>query len=236
MDNEDLIREQMEDTRASLTEKLETLEDKVSSKVQAATSNVADTVENVTGTVQETVQTVKETVEETIAGVKETVQSGVDAIKGVFDVPAHVQRHPWVMLGGSIVLGYLGGTLVRGQQKPGPPTGVPPPPPERSHGIATNGHGHGQGPGRHKKAHAKPSKPAWLSYFGPELEKLKGLALGAVISVAKEMIVQAAPPKIGQSLTEIIDGVTQKLGGTPMAEPFKDTGFDHRDRAGMTSG
>ena len=84
MENEDVIREQMEDTRTSLTEKLETLESQVASTVQGATTNVAETVEAVKetveavkDTVQQTVTTVKESVEETICAVKETVQDSL---------------------------------------------------------------------------------------------------------------------------------------------------------------
>ena len=44
MEQEDLIREQMEDTRTSLTEKLETLEKQVAGTVLGTTSNLAEKV------------------------------------------------------------------------------------------------------------------------------------------------------------------------------------------------
>ena len=43
----EMIRQEMEGTRASLAEKLEKLEHQVTEKVQAATTTVADTVETV---------------------------------------------------------------------------------------------------------------------------------------------------------------------------------------------
>ena len=44
MENEEVIRRQMEHTRESLTDKLETLEDKLLHSVQQATSAVTETV------------------------------------------------------------------------------------------------------------------------------------------------------------------------------------------------
>ena len=74
MENEDLIRKKMEETRTSLTEKLETLEEQVAGTVQGATAAVSDTVETVKDSVEETVSTVKDTVQETVGTVKDTVQ------------------------------------------------------------------------------------------------------------------------------------------------------------------
>jgi ElaB/YqjD/DUF883 family membrane-anchored ribosome-binding protein len=98
MDNEqEIIRQQMEDTRTALKEKLETLEHQVVDTVQGATEAVSDTVE----TVKETVETVKETVEETVENVKET-----------FNLAKHVQEHPWPAFACATVVGFLGGRLL----------------------------------------------------------------------------------------------------------------------------
>jgi ElaB/YqjD/DUF883 family membrane-anchored ribosome-binding protein len=103
MDDEDMIRGQMEDTRTSLTDKLETLEHQVSDSVHDATSNVADTVEAVTDSVQDTVASVKETV----TAVKESMRQGVSAVKAFFDIKDHADRHPWAVMGGAVVVGYV---------------------------------------------------------------------------------------------------------------------------------
>jgi len=83
MENEELIRENMERTRESLTAKLETLENKVVGSVQQATFAVTDTV----------------------SSVKETMHEGVEHVKDAFDVTAHVDRHPWLMFGGAVLAG-----------------------------------------------------------------------------------------------------------------------------------
>ena len=103
MENEaELIRQQMTETRTALTEKLETLEEEVASKVKGTTETVAETVE-----------TVKEAVEGTVHTVKETVENTVETVKDTFDVNRQVERHPWMMFGGAVLLGFVGGRLVR---------------------------------------------------------------------------------------------------------------------------
>src|SRR5262249_38838293 len=98
-DSPEVIRQQMEETRAALSEKLETLEQQVVGTVKDARAAVTDTVETVKGAVHDTVETVKET----------------------FDVSRQVERHPWAMLGGSIALGFLGGRLYERLEVPAPP-------------------------------------------------------------------------------------------------------------------
>jgi hypothetical protein len=217
MENEDVIREQMDDTRTALSEKLETLENQVASSVHGATTNVAETVEAVKGTVtavtdsvQETVTSVKESVEETIASVKESVRESWTSVKGMFDVPALVEAHPWAMLGGSIALGFfLEGVLKRpaprregfvgSSQRPLPPD-------------------HVSGEDRFDSSRPASTFAALLQTFEPEIKRLKGLALGKLMCTIREMVVQAVPENIATQLTEVIDGFTQKLGGDLLDE------------------
>src|SRR5437762_1903548 len=102
MDNEpEVIREQMAETRASLADKIESLEGKVVGTVQDATCAVSDTVENVKEAVQETVTSVKDTVSDTVEGVKESL-----------DLRRQVDRHPCLMMGAAVAVGYIGGSLL----------------------------------------------------------------------------------------------------------------------------
>lgn len=91
----DVIREQIEETRTSLTEKLETLE----------------------GQVRETVQSAKATVEDTLETVKSSVQNTVESVKQTFDLSYQVDRHPWAMTGGSFVVGFLLGNYLEGRRQ-----------------------------------------------------------------------------------------------------------------------
>jgi ElaB/YqjD/DUF883 family membrane-anchored ribosome-binding protein len=95
----DVIREQIEETRSSLTEKLETLEAEV----------------------KETVVSAKESVEETIHNVKETVHNATETVKRTFDVRYQVDHHPWGMMGlsfvGGLLLGRFLGKRLRGGRR-----------------------------------------------------------------------------------------------------------------------
>jgi len=83
----------IEDTRAVMTDGLEVLEGRVRETVEDMRAAVADIVENVKDTVDTTVETVRHT----------------------FDVHHHVEQHPWLMLGGVTMVGYLLGSLRSGR-------------------------------------------------------------------------------------------------------------------------
>jgi len=84
-DQAELIRQQMTEKRAELAEKLETLEHKVAGVLGGAQESVTETVE-----------TVKENVQETVAEVKHAL-----------DLTAYVREHPWLAIGGAVLVGYL---------------------------------------------------------------------------------------------------------------------------------
>ncbi len=220
MDNEDLIRDQMENTRTSLTEKLQTLEDKVATTVDNATSNVTETVEAVKDTVQETVANVKDSVQETINVVKDSVKVSVDSVKDAFDIPGHVQNHPWLMMGGSVALGLLLGNYLG--QKQAAATKSKSKSTARAQPLRSNGNG------RHDTLESQDSPAEGLfQKITPELEKLKGLAIGALMGTFRDMVMTGVPETFGEPLTDIINDVTEKLGGTPFKEERSDEDFRH---------
>jgi ElaB/YqjD/DUF883 family membrane-anchored ribosome-binding protein len=213
MEDPDLIREQIEQTRSSLTDKLETLEDRVTTTVQEASK----TVENVTGSVEETVATVTDSVQETVETVKDTVEEtlsvvkdGVNAVKSVFDIPRHVDRHPWVAVGGSLAVGYVLGEILL--PRPARADRNHEPVPRLAAGVSSNGNGQHHNGTETGAAHGG----GLLEQFEPELTKLKGLALGVLMGTLREVVAKAAGDHLGQSVSEIIDSVTEKIGGTPV--------------------
>jgi ElaB/YqjD/DUF883 family membrane-anchored ribosome-binding protein len=107
MDNEspEVIEQQMEETRQSLTDKVSALETQVVGTVQTATQAVQDTVETVKAAVQDTVTSVKDSVQESVTAV-------TDNVKETFDVTHHVEEHPYLMVGGALVAGLITGLLV----------------------------------------------------------------------------------------------------------------------------
>lgn len=222
MENEpELIRDQMQETRTALTEKLEALESQVSGTVQNATAAVTETVEAVKNTVTETVGTVKSSVQETVSTVKESVRDA-------FDLPGHVERHPWAAMLGSVAVGYLSGRVLNGlaggmrhDRRETPPaySAFSEALPKSESGA--NGHGTN---GSHKETEASPEKEGWLGglakAFGGELDTLKGLGLSAVAGVVRDLVTQSVPGEIGGRLREWMDDLTEKMGAKPLSEPL----------------
>lgn len=199
----EIIRQQIDETRSSLTAKLEAIEEQV-----------VGTVQNAKDSVQETIDTVKETVQETVNTVKETMQETVDTVKETFDVRLQVQRHPWPMVGGTFVAGLVAGALLGNAQKRrrfpvdrlasrGQPETEPyrePPPPARN-GTA-----------------AEPREPGMMDRFQTEIDQVKGLAIGFALSLVRDVIKENLP-QVREQVGEVIDRITTKLGGEPVRGP-----------------
>jgi gas vesicle protein len=220
-DKSEVIMGQMDDTRKDLADKIEQLEKKVSGTVESVT----DLVEKV----PETVETVKETIQETVSTVKGSVEDTVEAVKGsvknFFDIPHHVDRHPWLMMGGSVLLGFLGGRLLLPRPRAAeetaageaPGTSTPP-----SYGYSAAA---AQVPEARyaERREEEPARESWLTrlgdQFGGELSKVKGLALGTLFGVARDTIAQWVPETLKKDVTEIVNNFTSNLGGKVIHGP-----------------
>jgi len=98
-----VIQKDIEETRESLVDKIEALEQRVTGTVEEARSAVEETITSARSAVTDTVEAVKSTVTDTVESVKET-----------FDLHRQVDRHPFLMVGGSVAAGFLTGRLVHG--------------------------------------------------------------------------------------------------------------------------
>ena len=101
MDEFEAIKTQMEARRSSLAEKLEALENQVADSVQGVTSAVSNAKE----VVQDTVDSVKDSVE----SVKDSMQETMGSVKEAFDFERQFDNHPWLLMGGALVLGFAAG-------------------------------------------------------------------------------------------------------------------------------
>jgi ElaB/YqjD/DUF883 family membrane-anchored ribosome-binding protein len=219
MDNEaEVIKLQMEEKREDLTKKLEQLEQQVVDTVQSTTNAVTDTVENV-----------KEVVQDTVDSVRDSVQDTVDSVKQTFDLRLQVENHPWLMLGGSVAVGFVAGHLLQGlmpalrssyynEALPSPSAG----------NVPSNGGARSYRFGEEGRQFAPPStaeapEKSWLStlgqQFAPQIDKLKGMAIGTMLGLVRDMVKQALPEELGGKLYEMIDEVTEKMGGEPFKGP-----------------
>jgi ElaB/YqjD/DUF883 family membrane-anchored ribosome-binding protein len=191
---------------------------------------VRETVADAKGAVSDTVETVKNTVDSTVCAVKESVHDAVDTVKDSLDVSRHVDRHPWAMLAGSIAAGFVAGRLLDKQTKT--TTAVIP---TMAYAPKGNGH-HGDAAGTVWQSETSPGLLSELGdRFGPELSQLKGLAIGALMSLAREFVKDSVAPALAPELERVIDDVTAKLGGKPIhgeiwphGERFRTAGHNGR--------
>ena len=99
-DTPEMIRQQMEVTKFDLAQKMETLEQQVSETVQSTAANAT------AGAVQATV--------DTLTG---AVQGAMQSVSNALNVRHHADRHPWLVFGGCVALGYLASGFLAGRWK-----------------------------------------------------------------------------------------------------------------------
>ena len=84
----EMIRKQMGQNKLQLALKLQALEHHVSTTVHSTEAAVTETMETV----------------QTVTG---DVRHAVDAVAKLLDVTRHIQKHPWMVVGGAGFVGYL---------------------------------------------------------------------------------------------------------------------------------
>jgi len=202
----DQIEQEIDGTRSAITQKLEALEEKV-----------RDTVQNAKETVEETIHSAKETVEETITTVKSSVEETVETVKRTFDLDYQVRVHPWPMLGASVLTGLAVGSLLGGRSRP---TGYRQP---RTHSRDGGTSRYSSPSPNYQTEERPPSAPASsfaseiLGKFDSEIQQIKGMAIGFLMSGIRDLVEQSVP-QLKTEIHNVMDSITTKLGGTPVRE------------------
>lgn len=171
-DTPEIIRQQMGETMLQLSEKLETLQQQVTETVQSTGTAVNATV----GAVQETV--------ETVTG---AVQHAVHSVSNAFDLKRQIHQHPWLVIGGSVALGYLASELLTGLTKKSQPQS------STNDNTST----------RHGDSATEPSETATVTPAVEEpglktssWQQLRDMALGALVGLAREVATRVVPPMV----------------------------------------
>lgn len=190
-DTAEMIRQQMDETKLQLSDKLESLEHQVSDTVQS------------TGTaVNATVAAVQETVE-TVTG---AVQDAVQSVSNALDVRRQFDRHPWLVLGGAAVAGYLAYEfLARPAKKPVPltPEALPQPALPADNVADAN---------RPPAVESAATSSAIAAAYQSGLEQsswreLRSVAIGALIGIAQDVAAHAVP--------QVLDYLAARRTGQP---------------------
>jgi hypothetical protein len=199
----ELIKQQMGQTRAALTEKLETLENKVLGTISTTTDAVTQTVQDVGATVRETTENVRATMHEAL-----------NSVRDAFDVSRQFHQHPWLLLGSSVVAGYAGGLILDNLER-----GHLPSLPSLPHAERLLPQSSEVRQRLESEAPVRRRAPAFLKAlaetFAPELEKLKAAALGMAMGVVRDKLHEAVPPQMREDFAQMMDRITTKLGGEP---------------------
>jgi len=216
----EVIRDEMEQTRAHLADKLGALETQV----------------------RETVSSASETVTSTVEGVKEVVSSVSDTVENVTDtlnVSKQIEDHPWIALGVAMAAGFVVAQMVGGSRQHVAPV-APQPPPEPQPEPRQETHKASRGPNLLSQAASMlPSLESLVPDFAgkaaaalPDFEKLApelktlgdtvvsglgGLAVGGVMNIVRELAADALPDSWKGEITKLVDDVTQQLGGKPLS-------------------
>jgi len=225
MENDtEVIRQQMADTRQALSAKVEAVESLVASAVKETTESVTQTVENVTQTVENVTHAVEDTVSNTAAVLSNTVEStvntvsdSVQSVKKALDVTAYVEQYPWLVMGGSVAVGYALGSML-------PSTG------SNGHTAKLGDMGSSFRDAATTTTATRAASPAparaeehtessFLSFLSsptwkPVIDRLRGLAVGSAAGLVTEMVMDLVPASMKQEVSRALDETTQALGGT----------------------
>jgi ElaB/YqjD/DUF883 family membrane-anchored ribosome-binding protein len=225
MDDEpEVIRQHMDETRTALADKLGRLEQQVSDTVHDAVESVT----SVKNAATETVENVRSAVQETVDSVRQSVKSTVDTVTDTLDIELQVQRHPWTMVAGAAAVGFAGGYLCYGEgvseaerrtQASREKTLL------RQRYASHECEREAETPRlaadrREREAASRPAPFNWLGSqahaLQPAIDQLKGLAVGTLFGVAKDILTRSLPKPMEGQINEVVDGLTLALGGKPI--------------------
>jgi len=187
--------------------------------VEEMMKDVGGMVKDVKATVDTTLVAVRQgvagtqaAVGEMVEHVKGTVEGTVATVQRTFDLPSQMEQHPWPMVGGAVLAGYMLGRWGGGYPSAAGLTAV----------IATEGSWSGPPPAsRASSARPQPQQgigSGILEQFQDEIAGLKSVAVGAVMSTLSAMFQQAMPtlaPHIKSAMTK----VSAHLSDSPAPQP-----------------
>lgn len=206
--NPEVIKAQMAVTRHSLAEKIETLEEKVVHSMQDATAVLHDTIDSARDVVHETVATVKDA----MASTGDLVKSSVTSVKETFDLPLQVDRHPWVAVGTAVAAGFVVGSMMESGHattNEARKSSSAKEPPTFSKAADFNSNEESQSTPRQSHGNV----PAAIA---KHLEPMKGFAIGAAMSVIRNVLAKGLHEEWSKPVFEAIDEITKELGGRPI--------------------
>jgi len=124
-----------------------------------------------------------------------------------------MHERPWALLGGSFVVGAVVGLALSSRRQPSSRIS--------RGGVAMRGD---EDAARSVEALAS-SRGVTLFHrlaesFQPELAKVRGLAVGVLMTAVRDILKDSIPPNLAPHIEDILGNVTTKMGGTLLPEPI----------------
>jgi ElaB/YqjD/DUF883 family membrane-anchored ribosome-binding protein len=194
----EVIRDEMEQTRANLADKLGALETQV----------------------RETVVGAKEAVSSTVEGVKEAVGSVTETVGAVTEqlsVTKQVEEHPWLAMGAAVAAGFVAAQVLDQMSRPAP---APAPPQSLSDLALTSTRFTPEPPAEAKKEGGllESLMPDLGGVTSNLLSSAGGLAVDSLFGVIRELVARELPQEWKGEVNKLVDQVASKLGGRPLDE------------------
>lgn len=243
----EMLEEKVAESVHSATSSMAEATASVVETVQNATASVSETVGQVNSAVQGTMESVRSKVEDTVHALKDSLDlsehvrqhpwptlagavaigfvagrllNGSDERQNGYDYDDDRYQEPWAEYNPAAAYEPASWAAQRESQ------------------VASYGQNGGRGPDFQRRSStvgARPSTAApasklasasdsWMSQlknmFQGEIEKIQGLAIGTSLGLLRDVVSQSAPPTLRTHITEIIDDMTEKLGGQKISEPI----------------
>jgi len=180
------VRQGVAGTQASVEEMMKDVGGMVKD-VGGMVKDVKATVDTTLAAVRQGVAGTQASVGEMVEHVKGTVEETVATVQRTFDLPSQTAHHPWPMVGGAVLAGYMLGRWGGGHPSAAGPTA------ERATAASRAG-----SPPASRASSARPQPQQGrgsgiLEQFHDEIAGLKSVAVGAVMSTLSAMFQQAMP-------------------------------------------
>jgi ElaB/YqjD/DUF883 family membrane-anchored ribosome-binding protein len=106
------IRQNIEETRAAMSEKIEMIEERVHETVEGTTSTIDNVIGNI-NRVKEAIEQTKSAIDSGIDTIRQAIDETVERVKYTTDLIEQVNQNPWIMLSSAVLVGYVFGSLNR---------------------------------------------------------------------------------------------------------------------------
>jgi ElaB/YqjD/DUF883 family membrane-anchored ribosome-binding protein len=106
------IKQNIEETRAAMTQKIEKIEGRVHDTMEGTKSTIDNVVGNM-NRVKDTIEETKSVVDTSIDTLRQAVDETVERVKATAELIDQVKQNPWIMLGSAVLVGYVLGSLNR---------------------------------------------------------------------------------------------------------------------------